>query len=278
MLKIDGVSHEFSTLEGMKEDVIVLLLHLKKVRFKMLSSEPQVANISVKGAKTVTAGDIKTPGQLEILNPDLLIATLTDKKSELHVELRVEKGLGYVPKEVLQEGKVDVGIIAVDASFTPIRRVSYEVENMRVGDRTDYNRLRISIETDGTLSPHEALEKSIIIMISQLKAIVGFQEEAPPLAILLEESIDGSEQNKDMPEQGESEKVAKVQDMEFLKTRIGKLPFSTRTMNALDTANIRTVGGLVRKKEEDLKVISGLGTKGIEEIKEVLGTYGITLK
>jgi len=276
-VKIDGVSHEFSTLEGMKEDVIVLLLHLKKVRFKMVSNEPQTATISVKGAKTVTAGDIKTPGQLEILNPDLLIATLTDKKSELHVELRVEKGLGYIPKEVLQEGKVDVGIIAVDASFTPIRRVSYEVENMRVGDRTDYNRLRIAIETDGTISPNEALEKSIIIMIEQLKAIVGFQEEAP-FSVSQGESVVDSEHKNELSEPSETKKAAKAPDTEFLKTRIEKLPFSTRTMNALDTANIRTVGGLVRKKEEDLKVISGLGTKGIEEIKEVLGTYGITLK
>ncbi|MBI5004702.1 MAG: DNA-directed RNA polymerase subunit alpha [Candidatus Lloydbacteria bacterium] len=277
-VKIDGVSHEFSTLEGMKEDVIVLLLHLKKVRFKMVSNEPQTATISVKGAKNITAGDIKTPGQLEVLNPDLPVATLTDKKSELHVELRVEKGLGYIPKEVLQEGKVDVGVIAVDASFTPIRRVSYEVENMRVGDRTDYNRLRISIETDGTITPHEALEKSIIIMIEQLKAIVGFQEEAPFVAASSGESITDSEQKNELSASSETKKSTKAPDTEFLKTRIEKLPFSTRTMNALDTANIRTVGGLVRKKEEDLKVISGLGTKGIEEIKEVLGTYGITLK
>lgn len=276
-VKIEGVSHEFSTLEGVKEDVIALLLHLKKVRFKMLSNEPQVATISAKGVKTITAGDIKTPGQLEVLNSGSLIATLTDKKSELHMEIHVEKGLGYVPKEVLQEGKVDVGTIAVDASFTPIRRVSYEVENMRVGDRTDYNRLRISIETDGTLSPHEALERSIVIMINQLKAIVGFQEEIS-LAEPSEEPVADSEEKKEISERVQAEKGAKAPDMEFLKTRIEKLPFSTRTMNALDTANIRTVGGLVRKKEEDLKVIGGLGTKGIEEIKEVLGTYGITLK
>ncbi|MBI2046457.1 MAG: DNA-directed RNA polymerase subunit alpha [Parcubacteria group bacterium] len=276
-VKIDGVSHEFSTLEGMKEDVILLLLHLKKVRFKMHSLEPQTATISAKGAQTITAGDIKTPGQLEVLNPDLLIATLTDKKSELHVELRIEKGLGYVPKEILQEGKVDVGMIAVDASFTPIRRVSYEVENMRVGDRTDYNRLRISIETDGTLTPHEALEKSIGIMINQLKAIVGFQEDEPPIAVSEEQTADAA-QKADTNEQKETKKPAKMADTEFLKTRIEKLPFGTRTMHALDTANIRTVGGLVRKKEADLKTIDGLGAKGIEEIKEVLGAYGITLK
>jgi DNA-directed RNA polymerase subunit alpha len=280
-VKIDGVNHEFSTLEGMKEDVISLLLHLKKVRFKMLSSEPQLATISIKGDKNITAGDIKTPGQLEVMNPGLPLATLTDKKSELHIELRIEKGLGYVPKEVLQEDKVNVGVITVDASFTPIRRVSYEVENMRVGDRTDYNRLRISIETDGTITPHEALEKSISIMINQLKAIVGFQEEEELVVAMPqkpEESAVNVEQDTDTNEQKDVKNATQIADTEFLKTRIEKLPFGARTMHALDTANIRTVGGLVRKKETDLKTIDGLGAKGIEEIKEVLGTYGAALK
>src|SRR3990167_7273338 len=159
-IKIEGVSHEFQTLDGIKEDVIVMILNLKKTRFKILSDEPQTVTLSVKGPKEVTAKDIKTSGQVEILNGDLHIVEVTGKVN-LNIEMKIEKGLGFISKEAFQKDKVDVGTIAVDAIFTPIRRVSYEVENMRVGDKTNHNRLRISIETDGTLSPREALSRSI---------------------------------------------------------------------------------------------------------------------
>src|ERR1035437_5395993 len=174
-IKIEGVNHEFQTMDGIKEDVIVMILNLKKARFKMLSDEPQTVTLSVKGPKEVLASDIKTGGQVEILNPELHIAEVTGKVN-LDIELKIEKGLGFIPKEVMQKEKVDVGTIAVDAIFTPIRRVAYEVENMRVGDKTNHNRLRISIETDGTLSARDALSRSIEIMINQLKAIVDFKE------------------------------------------------------------------------------------------------------
>src|SRR3989344_459650 len=174
-LKIDGISHEFSTMEGIKEDVIMVILNLKKVRFKMLSDEPQTVTLSVKGPKEVAAADIKTGGQVEVLNPGEHIAAVTGKVN-LNIEMHVEKGLGFISKEAFQKEKVDIGTIAVDAIFTPIRRVSYEVENMRVGDKTNHNRLRVSIETDGTLTPREALSRSIEIMINQLKAIVDFKE------------------------------------------------------------------------------------------------------
>src|SRR3989338_5803648 len=171
-VKIEGVDHEFSVIDGVKEDVISIILNLKKVRFQMISDEPQTVNLSVKGQKSVTAGDIKVGGQVVVLNPDLHIAELTSKNSNISIEINIEKGLGFIPKDVLQKGKVDIGMIALDAIFTPIRRVSYEVENMRVGDKTNHNRLRIAIETDGTLTPREALEQSIQIMINQLQAIV----------------------------------------------------------------------------------------------------------
>src|SRR3989344_653828 len=174
-IKIEGVSHEFQTMDGIKEDVIVMILNIKKARFKMLSDEPQTVTLSVKGPKEVLASDIKTGGQVEILNPELHIVEVTGKVN-LNIEMRIEKGLGFISKELFQKDKVDVGTIAVDAIFTPIRRVSYEVENMRVGDKTNHNRLRISIETDGTLSPREALSQSIEIMINQLKAIIDFKE------------------------------------------------------------------------------------------------------
>lgn len=263
-VKINGVSHEFSTIQGVKEDVITILLNLKKVRFKMLTDEPQTVSLSVKGAKSVTAADIKVPGQVEVLSKDAFIATITDKGTTLDIEMKIEKGLGYIPKDVHQKDKVDIGVIAVDAIFTPIRRVNYEVENMRVGDRTDHNRLKVSIETDGTLTPREALEKSIEIMINQLKSIVGFKEEEFS-------SSEGEENSEGGAKGAEGEE-------EISKMKVESLDLSTRTANALAAANIRTVGGLSRKKEEDLLELEGLGEKGIQEIRRALGNLGLVLK
>jgi DNA-directed RNA polymerase subunit alpha len=255
------VEHEFSAIPGVKEDVIALILNLKKVRIKMSSDEPQTVELKVKGIKEVTAADIEVPGQVEILNPELYLASIGSKTGELIVEMRIEKGLGYVPKEVLQKDRTEISHIALDAIFSPIRRVNYEVENMRVGDRTDFNKLKIFIETDGTITPKEALEESILIMIAQLKAVVGFKE--PEV----------------VKEKKEEEVVeTKETDAEFLKTRIETLDLSARTINALSSGNIRTVGGLARKKEADLDEIEGLGSKGIQEIKKVLSNFGITLK
>ncbi len=261
-VKIEGIDHEFSVISGVKEDAITILLNLKRMRLNMVGNEPQTLTLKVKGAKDVTAGDVKAPGGIEILNPELAIATLTDKNAELNMEITVEKGLGFVPKEVLQKNRVDIGSITVDAIFTPIRRVSYEVENMRVGDRTDFNRLKIFIETDGTITPKEALEKSIETMITQLKAIIGFKEEDVIL----------SSTDSDAPFQKAEA------DEDSLKTRIETLTLSARTLNALSNANIRTVGGLARKKEKDILEIEGMGAKGVAEIKEVLENFGISLK
>lgn len=269
-IKIDGVSHEFSTMDGVKEDVIVMILNLKKTRFKMASDEPQTVTLSIKGPKEVTAGDIKTGGQVEILNPGLHIAEVTGKVN-LNIEIRIEKGLGFISKEVMQKEKVDIGTIAVDAIFTPIRRVSYEVENMRVGDKTNHNRLRISIETDGTLSPREALSQSIETMINQLKAIIDFKEPEEEVKI---EKVRSKEKSESTAEEGQ--KGDEFTDV--LKTRMDSLDLSTRTLNALTAANIRTLGGLARKKREDLLEVEGIGEKGITEIKKVLGKFGLDLK
>lgn len=268
-IKIEGVNHEFQTLEGIKEDVIVMILNLKKTRFKMLTDEPQVVTLSVKGPKEVTAESIKTSGQVEILNPELHIAEVTGKVN-LNIEMTIEKGLGFISKEVFQKEKVDVGTIAVDAIFTPVRRVSYEVENMRVGDKTNHNRLRISIETDGTLTPRAALSESILIMINQLKAIVDFKEV---------EEVE-VEKDSEEEEKGDDEADAKKGEAftDVLKTRTDSLDLSTRTLNALTGANIRTLGGLARKKREDLLEVEGIGEKGISEIKKVLGKFGLNLK
>lgn len=267
-IKISGVDHEFSTIGGVKEDVITILLNLKKVRIRMLTDEPQKLTLKASGPKKITAADIETSGQVEILNPEQHIAEITDKKTTLDMELTIERGLGYVSKEVLQKDKVEIGTIALDAIFTPIRRVNYEVENMRVGDRTDFNRLRMYVETDGTLTPREAFEKSIEIMINQLKAIIGFKEET----VELPDTTDTDSQ------QAENMEEKKEVNAEFLKTRIDSLDLSPRTVNALSAANIRTVGGLARKKEEDVLAIEGLGTKGLQEIKRALSNFGIVLK
>ena len=266
-VKIAGVPHEFSTIDGVKEDVVTIILNLKKIRFKMLSDEPQVAILNKKGIGIVTAKDIKMPGQLEVLNKELEIAEITSKSTNLEIEMTVEKGLGFVPKETLQKGKVEVGTIVTDAIFTPIRRVSYEVENMRVGEKTNHNRLRIFIETDGTITPRDALIRSIQIMLDQFRAILDIKEQEE-----IKEEISQEEIKNNKSE----EKKEDITDI--LKTRIDALDLSTRTLNALNEANIRTVGGVARKKVEDLHEIEGLGDKGINEIKKMLLGLGISLK
>jgi len=260
-VKIEGVPHEFATIDGVKEDVITILLNLKRVRFKLHGDEPMKVTLKKSGTGVVTAGDIKLPSQVEVLNPEQTIAEITAKGTELDMEITIEHGLGYVPREVHQKEKVEIGTIALDAVFTPIRRANYEVENMRVGDRTDYNRLRLFIETDGTISPREALERSIEIMIHQLKAIIGFQEQSHVAA-----------------EVAAPAKVAAAEpDTEVLKTRIETLELSSRTLQALEAASIRTVGGLVRKSKDDILALDGIGPKGVEEIVDLLGTMGLSL-
>jgi DNA-directed RNA polymerase subunit alpha len=260
-VKIEGVEHEFSVMDGVKEDVITILLNLRRIRLAMHTEEPIRLTLKKSGAGMVTAGDISAPTQIEILNPEQPIAEITSKSASFEMELLVERGLGYVPREVHQKEKVEIGTIAMDAVFTPIRRANYEVENMRVGDRTDYNRLRIIIETDGTYTPRTALEKAIEIMVHQLKAIIGFQEhhvtENAPVV-------------DTMP-------VSAIPSQELLKTRIETLDLTSRTMQALEAASIRTVGGLVRKKKDDILALDGIGPKGLEEIVELLKKFGLEL-
>lgn len=266
-VKIPGTAHEFSTIEGVKEDVVTLLLNIRKTRLKILTDEPQTVTLDVKGPKIVTAADLKVPGQVEVLNSDNYIAEVTGK-TNLSLEIQAERGLGYIPKEQHQKERVEVGTLALDANFSPIRRVNYEVENMRVGDRTDFNRLRILIETDGTMAAREALERSIETMIHQLKAVVGFKEdETTELAAPAETAPAGDRPEKSAPV-----------DAEVLKVRTAELQLPQRVEDALDNASIRTVGGLVRKREDDLLAIEGLGQKGLQDIKRALSNLGLTLR
>ncbi len=264
-LSIDGVKHEFSSIDGIKEDVIAIILNLKKTRFKLHGDDTQKATLHIKGAKTITAKDITLPTQLEVMNTEQYICESTAKDVDIAIEITVEKGLGYVPREVLQKEKADIGTIFLDASFTPIRRASYEVENMRVGDRTDHNRLRVIIETDGTISPHEALESSIHTMISQLQSVVGFREQV-------------IEMPKDVTPVPIIETSDSLDITDASKVKIEDLGLSTRTENALVAASVRTAGGLARKSETDLLSTDGLGEKGITEIKKALSDLGLELK
>jgi DNA-directed RNA polymerase subunit alpha len=261
-VKIDDVQHEFATIEGIRESVMEILLNLKRVHFTLHGDEAQTIRLSIKGPKQVTAADFQAPSQVVIANPDQHIADISGKVS-FELEATIERGLGYVPREVLNKEKADIGTIALDAAFTPIRRANYEVEDMRVGDRTDFNRLRVIIETNGTITPREALERSIEIMIHQLKAVVGFQEEAAPHTgkVLSDDNDSDSVDSKDA-----------------VKMKLEDLELSSRTTTALSEAGIRSVGGLTRKTAASLKELEGVGDKAITEISEALANLGLSLK
>lgn len=259
-VKIEDVQHEFSTIDGVRESVMEILLNLKRVHFTLHGDEPQTVRLSVKGPKTVTAGDLQLPTQVEIANPDQHICDIAGKGS-FELEATIERGLGYVAREMLTKEKVDIGTIALDATFTPIRRANYEVENMRVGDRTDFNRLRILIETNGTIAPREALESSIEIMIHQLKAVVGFQEGR-------EDESASSVSESASEDAGKDSSKVKVEDM--------GLP--ARTASALTDAGIKSAAGLTRKTASALKELDGIGDKAVEDIENALGSIGLSLK
>jgi len=257
-VKIEGVPHEFATIEGSRETVMEILLNLKRVHFVLHGDEPQTISLAAKGSGEVTAKNFNLPSQVEIKNPEQHLCDLSGKSS-IELEATIERGLGYVPREVLTKDKVDIGTIALDATFTPIRRVNYEVENMRVGDRTDFNRLRILIETNGTIAPREALEQSIETMIHQLKAVIGFQESAS--------TIEGAEHSA--KEEG---------SVDAAKVKIADLGLSTRIVSALEDAGIKSAAGLARKTASALKELDGIGDKAVEEISESLAGFGLTLK
>jgi len=260
-VKIEGVPHEFATIEGVRETVIEILLNIKRVHFVLHGDDPQTISLTAKGTTEVTAKNFNFPSQVEIKNPDQHIADLSGK-ALLELEVTIERGLGYVPREVLTADKVDIGIIALDATFTPIRRVNYEVDNMRVGDRTDFNRLRILIETNGTIAPREALEKSIETMIHQLKSVIGFQEQ---------ESIASSNESVSSTKSTEGA-------TEATKIKIADLGLSARIVSALEGAGIKSAAGLARKTASALKELDGIGDKAVEEISGALAGCGLTLK
>jgi DNA-directed RNA polymerase subunit alpha len=257
-VKIKGVQHEFSTIPHVLEDVITILLNLKKLRFKLYGEEPQRATLKVRGEREVKGKDFELPTQLELVNKDSPIATLTDKKAELEMEIQVERGLGYEPVERRKKGKLEIGVIALDAIFTPIKKVGFRVENMRVGERTDFDRLFLEVETDGTITPEEAFFQACQILTQHFTLI------AQPF-----------QPKEEVPEKKEVKKEEKV---EVEKISVEDLKLSTRTLNALLKNNIKTVGGILRRSEESLLGLEGMGEKGVKEIKRKLKKLGLELK
>lgn len=255
-VKVKGVQHEFSTIPGITEDAIQIILNLKQVRLKLHSDEPVTLFLSAKGQREVKAGDIKTTSEVEVINKDAHIATLTEKKAELEIEIKVEKGLGFVPVERRKKEKLEIGLIAIDAIFTPIKKANFEVENMRVGEQTDFNRLKIEIETDGSISPEQAFKEAAEILVNQFN-------------LFLELEIEG-EKEIEAPKGKEAINAS--------KTKIEEMKLSTRTLNALKEAEIKNAGNLIKKSEASLGEIEGMGDKGIKEIKKALKKIGLSLK
>lgn len=260
-IRIDGVLHEFSTIPGVRDDVTNIVLNLKSLCFKMYSEEPRVLRLDVKGEKEVTAADIITDPDVEILNPDLHIATLNED-GELHMEMTVERGKGYVAAEKNKKPDHVIGVIPIDSIFSPIQRVNYTVQDTRVGNVTDYDKLILEVWTDGSIRPEESVSRAASILISHFKL---FQNMAGIPEIEEEEEIVPPE-----PEEPDASKV--------LETTIDDLDLSVRSFNCLKRANINTVADLVSKTEEDMMKVRNLGRKSLEEVKKKLEEYDLTLK
>ena len=259
-VKIEGVAHEFTTLQGVREDVTDIILNLKNLICRLEGDSPEVeVRLEKKGSGAVKASDIAAPADLEILNPDLEIANLSDK-GKLDIILTIGRGRGYVPAELNREPEQSIGVIPVDSIFSPVRRVSYEVEAARVGQRTDYDKLRLDVTTDGSLDPRDAIAQAAEILIRQLAIftdidkIEGFGEAA-----------------------GEAQaEVPQAHGMENFP--IEELELGVRSYNCLKRVGIETIGDLVTKSENELAAIPNFGKKSIEEVSETLQAHGLSLR
>lgn len=266
-VKIKGVSHEFSTIDGVMEDAVQIILNLKKIRFKMHSEQPVKVSLKFKGEGKVTAKEIKCSSDIEVVNTDQVIATVTDKKVELEMELEISKGLGYVTIDQQDRPEKEIGVIAIDAVYTPIVRVNYEVENMRVGKRTDYNKITLDVVTDGSITPQEAFKKAVVLLVEQFSVLGGIE--------VVEEVVEAPVKEAEIIE--DTEEAPEAADP--LKTKVVDLKnLSTRTLNVLEAAKIVKIKDIAKMTEENLRELDGMGDKGIKEIKKSIGEFGITLK
>lgn len=254
-VKIDGVSHEFSTIPHVKEDVIEIILNLKQLRVKLHSDEEYIS-LSATGAGDVKAADIKGNANVEIANPELHIATLDSKQAKLDIEIKVEKGRGFVPIEKREGEKLGVGMIAVDALYAPIKKVRYNVESTRVGQMTDLDRLVIEVETDGTVAPKEALEQASEILVDHFLVVSG------------KETASRKENNKEVKE---GENTAS-------KILIEEVNLSPRTTNALLNNELKTIDDILKLKDSDLRQLKGFGAKAYDEVKDKLAELGYEMQ
>ncbi len=250
-VKIDNVAHEFSALKGVKEDVVEIILNLKRLRFRVFSDEPQFLILTKTGKGPITAGDIKTSSDVEVVNPDQIIATIDDAKTKVGMEIRVEKGRGYVPVESREDEKLEVGMIAIDALYSPIQRVRFNVENTRVGQVTDLDRLVLEIETDGTISPEDAVSQAAQILVNHFSVVAG---NAAPAQI--------------QAATGDRAETAAA------KIMIEEINLSPRTTNALMNNDIKTMKDLLTLSDNDLRELKGFGAKAYDEVKEKIAELG----
>jgi DNA-directed RNA polymerase subunit alpha len=259
-VKIEGVAHEFTTLPGVREDVTDIILQLKNLICRLHGASPEIeVRLTKRGSGIVTAGDIEAPADLEILNPELEIAHLSDN-GKLELTITIGRGRGYVPAEMNRGPEHTIGVIPIDSIFSPVRRVSYDVEAARVGQRTDYDKLRLDVTTDGSIDPREAIGQAAEILIRQLAIftdidkIEGFGEAAP--AEVAEPSLAHGMENFPIEE----------------------LELGVRSYNCLKRVGIETIGDLVSKNENELAAIPNFGKKSIEEVKETLAAHGLKLR
>ncbi len=265
-VKIKGVNHEFSTIPGVMEDVFMILLNLKKIRFKNWGEGPQTVLLHIKGEKEVKAKDFKLNPQVEISNPDSYIATLTSKKAELQLEVKIEEGIGYVSVEEMEKGKAEVGAILIDAIFSPVRKVNFKVENVRVGKKTDFEKLNLEIETDGTISPEEAFSQSTDILLEHISFFKSFNKK----------KIIPEPEKKEKTKKDDQEKKSGEDDPK--KIKVDDLKISERVKKTLENGKLKTLGGIVKKSEKDILGLEGMGEKGVKEIKKILKKVKLELK
>jgi DNA-directed RNA polymerase subunit alpha len=255
-VRIDGVLHEFSTMAGVKEDVTDLILNLKKVRLRIHSDGPQELVLNAKGEGVIRAGDIQTSDVVEIINPEQILATLS-KEGTLSLTMRAEWGKGYVPAEMNKQEDDPIGTLAIDAVFSPVRKVSYKITNARVGRRTDYDRLTMEIWTTGAVLPEDALAQAAKILRQQFMVFINFDEE---------DQIEAEERPKIEPEINEN-----------LFRSVGELELSVRSANCLKNADIKFIGELVQRTESEMLKTKNFGRKSLNEIKEILADMGLGL-
>ncbi len=278
-VKIKGVDHEFSTIPGVMEDVVEIILNLKKVKFKMFTDDPVKLTLKSNKEGEVKASEIKATNDVEIVDEKAYIATITDQSGKLEMEIQIEKGVGYAPIEYQNKNNLEIGNIAMDAIFTPVKKVNYRVENMRVGKMTNYDKLTLEIETDGSMTPKEAFKEAARLLVGHFNLFkevvkekeVKEEEETKEIKTLREK-----EEKEEFMKEKKKEK--KKEEGDVLKTKIEDLNISPRMLKTLSENKIRTIGGLVKKSDDDLKEMSGIGDKGVKEVRKSLGKLGLTLR